>query len=139
MFGITGEKPEHVRPPGAITRRMRITRLIGVLMVYPMRRHPEDRSAFQRQRAAHGEKILQYQGQLVGSVRVQPVVAHADAETRAHPIQENRHRERMPVEHEKRSYRTYMEKRHDDSGAPVYVRVAVDIYNVVGAHESSKM
>ena len=61
---------------------MRIAGLIGKLMVHAVGGHPEDRSAFQRHRAERGEEIFQPERNLIGAVRVQPVVAHADARAR---------------------------------------------------------
>src|SRR5580692_2318433 len=59
MLGIASKKPQHVRPPGTIARRVWVARFIGVLMVNAMRGYPENGSAFQGQRPADGEKILQ--------------------------------------------------------------------------------
>ena len=51
-------------------------------MMDAMRGHPENRAAFEGQRAADREQVFERQGHLVGPVRVQPVVAHADAQAR---------------------------------------------------------
>ena len=53
------ENPAHVRPEAADARRVRIERLVGVLMVQAVRGDPEDRPAFERQRAADREEILE--------------------------------------------------------------------------------
>ncbi len=70
--------------------RMRIALLIGFLMVNTMHGDPEDRPAFERQRAANGEEILQPERAFVSPVRMQPVVSHADSEAGGDPIKEDR-------------------------------------------------
>ena len=50
---------------------------------------------------------------------MQPVIAHADAETDPDPIKQGRNRERLPAEHEERGDRAYVKKPHDDRGRPI--------------------
>ena len=56
---LAEEDPADVRPEAACARRVRIGVLVGMLMVDAMRGDPEDRPAFERQRAADGEEILE--------------------------------------------------------------------------------
>src|SRR5579859_2344440 len=50
---------------------------------------------------------------------VQPVVAHADSQTSAHPEQENRNRKGRPAEGKERRYGTEMENSERDKISPV--------------------
>jgi hypothetical protein len=88
VLGFAHQDPAHVRPPTAIVRRVRIARQIGFLVVDAMRGHPENRAAFEGQRAADRKQVLQGQRHLVRAVGMQPVVAHADAQPRGEPQQE---------------------------------------------------
>src|SRR5712692_4697857 len=88
-------------------------------MVNPMGGNPGNRSALQRQRAANGKEILKSQRHLVRPVRVQAMVAHADAQTGGSPVKENRNGEGVPVEHEQRGDGPYVEDRHHDADGPV--------------------
>ncbi len=58
VHALAGEDPAHVRPPRAFTRRVRIALAVGVLVMDAMRRHPEDRPAFERERPAPGQEVL---------------------------------------------------------------------------------
>ena len=58
MQPLAGQDPAHVRPPGALARRVRIAFPVGLLMMDAMGRDPEDRPALERQRAAEGQEIL---------------------------------------------------------------------------------
>src|SRR5260370_35833276 len=88
MLALSNQKPAHVSPPSAVTRRMRVAGLIGFLVVDSMCRNPENRSTLERQRAANGKKILKRQRHLIRPVSVQPMVAHADPEAGTHPVEE---------------------------------------------------
>src|SRR5215469_12314330 len=100
MLRVSQENPAHMSPPRAVTRRVRITGLIGFLVMDPMRRNPEDRSSLERQRPTNGKEILQAEWYLVRSVRVQAMVPHADTKTCGHPDEESGDRDPVPVEHE---------------------------------------
>jgi hypothetical protein len=97
---------------------MRVSRLVRRLMVDPVSRHPEDGPPFERQRAAYSEKILQARRDLLLPVSMQPMVAHADSQTGAHPEQEDRPRKGRPAEGEQRGYHTDMENRECDEISP---------------------
>src|ERR1035438_4355315 len=68
-------------------------------MMHAVRGHPEDGAAFQRHGAEGGENVFQPQRNLVRPVRVQTVVAHADAEADRNVVQHGRHGQRLPTEH----------------------------------------
>src|SRR5689334_6519158 len=112
MHGLAGQDPAHVRPPLAIDGRMRITFLIGELMMNAMRRHPEYRSAFQRQSRASGQEILDPLRRLVAAMCKQSVVAHADAEAARNPPEKHRYEESFPTEEEECGDRPHMKKGH---------------------------
>ena len=84
---LAEQDPAHVRPEAAVARRVRIAVVVGVLVVDAVRRHPEDRPALERQRAADRQEVLEGLRRLVAAVRVQPVIAQADAEPDGHPVQ----------------------------------------------------
>src|SRR5690348_11365204 len=58
VHGASGEDPAHMGPPFSINRGMRIARDVGQLMMNAVGSYPENRSAFQGQRAANSEEIL---------------------------------------------------------------------------------
>src|SRR5215472_7764617 len=97
---------------------MRIAWLIGVLVVNAVRCHPEERTALKRQRGAHCKKILHPFVGLVAAVSEQTVVAHADAQTARHPIQEKRQGQPLPAEHEQGNHGSNMKRRHKKSRDP---------------------
>src|SRR5271155_575146 len=98
MHGLAHQQPADVRPPLAVARGMGITITVGKLMMDAMRSHPENRTAFERQRGAQCQKIFHPLGSLVAAMRQQPVVAHADAPASGHPPQQQRNEERFPGE-----------------------------------------
>jgi hypothetical protein len=98
---------------------MRVTGLIGLLMMYAMHGNPEDRSAFEAERPANGEEIFQPQWALVTPMRMQPVVSHADPETGGDPVNENGGQEVAPTEHKQRSNRADVKQAENDYGRPV--------------------
>ena len=79
--------PARMCPEASIARRMWISFFIGILVMHPVRRDPCDGPAFQRQRAADGEKIFNPLWGLVSTMSKQPVVAHTNAEAPGDPPQ----------------------------------------------------
>jgi hypothetical protein len=53
-------------------------------------------------------------------MRVQPVVTHANAQASGHPVQESRHGDSAPVDHEKGCDGAGMKQHEDDCGEPVH-------------------
>src|SRR5271155_2833945 len=88
MHRLAHQNPAHVRPPLAVDWRMRIAFVIRKLMMNAVRRHPEYRPAFKRQRRAPGQKIFHPLRSLVSAMRQQPVIAHPDPEAARYPPQE---------------------------------------------------
>ena len=119
VHGLAGHDPAHVRPEGALARRVRIAVVIRVLMMDAVRGHPEDRPALERERAAGGEEVLHPLGRLVSAVRQQAVVAHADAPAARDVPEEGGGGDRAPVEVEERGDGTDVVNRHCDDGHPV--------------------
>ena len=89
MQPIAEEHPAHVRPEAAFTRRVRIAVLVGVLMMDAVRRDPEDRPAFERERPAQRQEVLDRFRGLEPAVGQQPVIADADAEADHDPVDDD--------------------------------------------------
>src|SRR3954453_17706836 len=98
---------------------MRIPGLVGLLMMHPVRGDPEDRPAFQRQRPADREYVLEPLRYGVGAMRMQPVVAHADTQPRAEPVKEESGGKRLPVKHEKSGDSADVEQSENNNRAPI--------------------
>ena len=134
MLGFAQQNPAHVRPPAAIARGVRIAGLIRFLVMHAMRRHPENRSALQRQRAADRKEIFQPQRHLVRPVRVQPVVAHADAETDRDLVKHGRYGKSAPTEHEEGGDRPHMQEYQERSGERVKPLASCQLGDVFSFH-----
>ena len=119
MQPVTGQDPAGVRPPRALARRVRIALVIRVLMVDAMRRHPEDRTALERQRAAPGQDVFDPLARLVAAMGQQAVIRHADAEHAGDDIQDEGREDRPVVDEEERGDRTDVERGHRDRRDPV--------------------
>src|SRR5262245_5409973 len=113
------DDPAHVRPEAAVEGSVWIAVLIGILVVYPMRRHPEDGTPFECQRSAHCEKVFDELGNLVRPMRMKPVIAHADAESDGYPIQDRRNDQGLPTEHEQGADGAQMENDQRDARYPI--------------------
>ena len=88
-------------------------------MVDAMNGHPEDRTAFEAERSAKGEEVFQPHRAFVASMRVEPVVSHADSKTGGNPVQEHRGEEPVPTEHKQRRDCTDVDKAERDRRRPV--------------------
>ena len=84
-----------------------------------VRRHPEDRAAFERQRRAPRQGVLDPAVGLVAAVREQPVVRHADAEHAGDDIENEGGEDRTKVDKEKGRNGTDVEADHRRGGNPV--------------------
>src|SRR5262249_48781737 len=84
---LAHQDPSHVRPPLAIDRGVWIAFLIGILMMYAVRRHPENRPTLQRKRGAESQEIFHPLVGLVSAMRQQPVITHPDPEAAGYPPQ----------------------------------------------------
>ena len=110
-----GHDPAHVRPEAAIARRVRIAFHVSILVMDAMRRYPEKRSAFQRQRGAEGDEIFEPLISLEAAMREQPVISNADAQAAGNPPQKQRDEKSLPGKHEKRCDRAYVKCHHEKS------------------------
>src|ERR1700733_2058531 len=106
-------------PPSAFNRRMRVAILVGKLVVNSMCCHPENRAAFQRQRCADREAVLEPSRNLVAAMREQAVVAHSDSQARGYPPQSDCNEKSCPCEVEQRDYRKRVEDDHHARRHPI--------------------
>jgi hypothetical protein len=116
MQGPPGNDPAHVRPQAAIARRVRIAFHVSILVMDTVRRHPEKRASFQRQRGAERNEIFEPFIGLETAVRKQPVISDANAKAAGNPPQKQRDEKGLPGKHEKRCDRAYVECDHEKSG-----------------------
>ena len=94
-----------------------------------MRSHPENGSAFERQGSANGEEIFERARQLIRTMRVQPVVAHADAQPDGHPIKNDRGDESAPTEHKQSSDGAHVQNNQNADNGPVQFPVFINSLN----------
>src|SRR5579863_7201671 len=99
MHALSGKDPAHVSPETTITRRMRITLTVSILVVHTVRAYPKDRPAFQSQGAAHGQKIFHPFGCFKASMSEKTVVADADPKAAGNPPQYQRKQQGLPTEY----------------------------------------
>jgi hypothetical protein len=92
------QNPTHVGPETAVARGMRVTILVGALVMHTMCRDPKDRTSFQSQCAAYGKTVFHPLRRLVASMRKKPMVPHSDAETPGDPPKHQREQECLPAE-----------------------------------------
>src|SRR4030095_14791677 len=92
--------PTHVGPPAAVTRTVWISFLVREAMVDAMGNHPVGRTTFHSQGPAQGQEILHRLGRLIATMRQEPVVAHADAQTACDPVKDHCHNQCPPAETE---------------------------------------
>ena len=102
VHALPAQDPSHVRPPRALARRVRIAFLIRVLVMDAMGRDPEDRPAFERERGAPGQQVLNPLVGLVTAVGQQPVIGHPDAEHAGDDIEDESGEDRAGVDEEER-------------------------------------
>ena len=99
-ISLAAQDPARMGPPGAFAGCVRIAFTVRVLMMDAMGGHPEDRPAFERERAAPGQDVLDGFAGLVAPVREQSVITHADAQHPGDTVQEGcrGHRSRIDEE-----------------------------------------
>src|SRR5258706_7295678 len=85
---LAHQYPSHMRPPLAIDGRMGIALFVGILMMNAVRGHPENWSAFKRQRGTDRQRILNPLRSLVAAMRQQPVISHPNSEAAGNPPHE---------------------------------------------------
>src|SRR5665213_694455 len=99
---------------------MRIAFFIGILMMLAVGGDPENRSAFQRQSGANGQKVFNPLGSFVAAMREQPVIAHSDSQASGNPPENYGRQYSLPTEEEKCSDRANMKCNHEKGGNPIY-------------------
>jgi len=98
---------------------MRISFLVGELMMNAVRRHPEDRPPFKRKRRAPGQKVLHPLRGFVSAMGEEPVIAHPDAQAAGDPPEKCRYQESLPGKEEERGDRAQVEQAHGGCRDPV--------------------
>src|SRR5215471_3490475 len=88
-------------------------------MMLPVRRNPEERAPLERHRPAHREEVFERLRRPEPAVRVQAVVAQADAEADRDPVQREGDEEVGPRKPEEGRDRQRMEGDHEQGGDPV--------------------
>ena len=121
------DDPADMGPEASVPGRVRIQVGIRVLVVAAMRSDPVDRAAFQRHRAAGGQKVLQPLGNAVPPVGVQPVIAHADPPADRHPVHHCRSDEVLPREEEQGGNCPDVERRNDREGENVQASLVAEV------------
>jgi hypothetical protein len=88
-------------------------------MVDAMGGYPEDGSAFEGERAAHGDEVLDPLGGLVAAVGEQAMIGDADADVDRDEVSDEEGGEVLPREEEERGDGSDVEEAHEDGGDPV--------------------
>jgi hypothetical protein len=109
---------------------MWIAGLVGFLMVNAVRGNPENRPAFQSQGSANRKEILQPSRNFIGSMGMQAMITHTDAQTSGHPEQKSSDCKTAPVEHKKCYESADMENRQSQNRGPVHLLAVRDVDNV---------
>src|SRR5262245_59444856 len=89
-----------------------------------VRGDPEDWPALERQRAADGEEVFEQLEGFESSVRVEPVITHADAEPHRDPIQNQGDDQTCPGEGQEGHRRLNMEPEQDGASEQTQLSVA---------------
>src|ERR1700674_755003 len=90
-----------------------------MLMMNPVRGHPENRAAFERHRGTNGHDVLKPEGGLISAVCQQAVVAHSNSQACRQPPHGHGHEECLPGEEEQRRHSSDMKHAHEKGGHPV--------------------
>jgi hypothetical protein len=101
---------------------MRISCLVGVVMVKPVGGNPDQWSTFQTQRGAYREKIFHPSRHLVAPVREQAMITHADSDIDGNDMKNHSDKQRGPGKEEERCDGSQMEKQHKSKDQPVHRR-----------------
>src|SRR6266567_7274540 len=100
MVGFAEDDPAHVRPEGSFAGGMRIARQVRLCVVNAVSAHPKHWASFKSKGAADRKEVLQPERALIRLVRMQAVIAQADAPADRHPVQHHCHKKRLPTKHE---------------------------------------
>jgi hypothetical protein len=105
---------------------MGITFFIRKLMMNAMGRNPENRSTFEGERSADGQKIFNPLWRLVSTMSEQAMIPHADAEAAGNPPQEAGYEKCLPGKEEQGCNCAYMKGPHEYGSDPIdFVVLAV--------------
>ena len=113
------EDPAHMRPPFAVPRRVRITRLVSVLVMQAMHSDPVGRASLKRHRATDCHGILQPLRRGETPMRELTMVADGNAYVLAEEPHHEKHDDRRPMEGEQRGHGSQMKRGNDGEKYPV--------------------
>src|ERR1051326_5318976 len=108
-------------------------------MMNPMYCHPEDWSAFQRQRSANRKEVFEPSGALIRTMRMQPVISQANAESNCNPVECCRNPDGAPAGHEKSCQGSRVKDDQNDRSKPVRLIVVGENNGLGGQKISLKM
>jgi hypothetical protein len=120
VHGGAGEEPAHVGPEAAFAGGVRVTCLVGVLVMHAVGGYPEDRTALQGECAADGEEILHPLRSFVTAMGEEAMVAHTDAEASGDPPEKDGDEEGLPMKHEERGDSADVKEDQNGDGKPDY-------------------
>jgi hypothetical protein len=103
-----------------------------MLVMDPVRCHPENGAALERQGAADREEVFHPLGRLVAPMGEQAVIRHADSEAAGHPPENQGGQHGAIVDVEERGHGADVKRRHRDErdGVEALSRLAaVDVGN----------
>ena len=89
-------------------------------MMDAVRGHPEDRPAFERERAADREEVLDPLVRLVATMGQQAVIRHTDAPATRDNVEDEGDRDGAVIDVEQGGDGADMERAHRDDGDPVH-------------------
>src|SRR5207237_6833494 len=75
---------------------------------------------------ANGEEVLESQRQFVRAMRVQAMIAHADAQAGSDPIQNDGRGQGLPAKHEQSSQSAEVQDRQNDNDGPVELLLSMN-------------
>ena len=116
---VADQHPDDMAPPLAIARRVRIAIFVGELVMDSVSCNPKHRPAFERQRPADRQEILDPLRRLVGTMGQQTVIPHSDSQAQRNPVKRQCGKESRPAEEEKSGDRPSVKKREGRHRYPV--------------------
>jgi hypothetical protein len=87
--------------------------------MYAVRHNPLNWSTFEGQCTAGHKKVFNYFWNFITAVSEQPVPAHTDAETSAHPVKDDRGNKSRPAPEEESCDSSKMRNNEKNAGAPI--------------------
>src|SRR6202795_4203171 len=116
---------------------MGIAFFVRILMMHAMGGDPGNRAAFDGQRSAGSQEVLDEFRSFVTAMRKQAMVAHANAQAAGNPPHEEAKNQGLPGEKEKSPEGAEMQTNHDGGHAPIdgLMKGAVIIEKSAEAHD----